>query len=100
MANQRVVGISVSKGEYQGYDYKNLVLHTLCKDEHTEGDRAQNVKIKYKNLNEALDLNLTAAEVDRLLPKDFVNLIGKEIRVFYYQYRTVTAVQVISEKKS
>lgn len=100
MANQKVVGVSVSKGEYQGFDYKNLVLHTLVKDTKTEGERAQQVKIKYKNLNEALDLNLTAAEVDRLLPKDFINLIGKEIRVFYDQYRTVTAVVVENKEKS
>lgn len=99
MANQKVVGVSVSKGEYQGFNYKNLVLHTLCKDEHTEGERAQNIKIKYKNLNTALSLNLTAAEVDNLLPKDFINLIGKEIQVYYDQYRTVTAV-VVQEKKS
>ena len=98
MANQKVVGISVSKGEYQGFNYKNLVLHTLCKDEHTEGERAQNIKIKYKNLNSALSLNLTATEVDNLLPKDFTNLIGKEIQVYYDQYRTVTAV-VVQEKK-
>ena len=99
MANQKVVGISVSKGEYQGFNYKNLVLHTLCKDEHTEGERAQNIKIKYKNLNEVLSLNLTAAEVDNLLPKDFINLIGKEIKVYYDQYRTVTEIVVV-EKKS
>ena len=41
MANSKVVGISVSSGEYKGYPFKNLVLHTLRRDEHTEGERTE-----------------------------------------------------------
>lgn len=66
MANSKVVGISVSSGEYKGYPFKNLVLHTLRRDEHTEGERTEQFKIKYKNLGSALSLNKTAAEIDRL----------------------------------
>lgn len=99
MARSKVVGISVSKGEYQGYPFKNLVLHTLRSDEHTEGERAEQVKIKYKNLDEALNLNKTSAEIDKLLPYDFRNLIGREISVYYDQYRTVTQVVVYGDTK-
>ena len=99
MAKSKVIGISVSSGKYEGYDYKNLVLHTTRTDEHSEGLRAEQLKIKYKILNEALNLNKTAAEVDRLLPKDFVNLIGKEIDVYYDQYRNVKQIIVYSPEK-
>ena len=49
MANSKVIGISVSKGKYEGHDFKNLILHTVRKDTYTEGERAE--QIKYKSLN-------------------------------------------------
>lgn len=103
MANSKVVGISVSSGEYKGYPFKNLVLHTLRRDVHTEGERTEQFKIKYKNLGSALSLNKTAAEIDRLTPADFRNLIGKEITVYYDQYRSVQQIIVYApeeQKKS
>ena len=99
MAKSKVIGVSVSSGEYQGFNYKNLVLHVTRKDEHTEGLRAEQVKIKYKNLNEALSLDKTAAEIDRLTPRDFQNLIGKEISVYYDQYRAVSSIIVYAPEK-
>ena len=103
MANSKVIGISVSKGKYEGYDYKNLILHTVRKDQYTEGERAEQIKVKFKNLGEALNLNKTAAEIDRLLPSDFSNLIGKEIICYYDQYRNVSQICVLApegDKKS
>jgi hypothetical protein len=96
MARIKVVGVSISSGEYQGFPYKNLVLHTLRKEEHTEGERAEQIKIKYKNLREAFNLDKTAAEIDRLTPRDFSDLLGKEIACYYDQYRTVTQVIVFA----
>lgn len=96
MANPKVIGVSVSKGKYEGYDYKNLVLHTVRRDQYTEGERAEQIKVKYKNLDIALGLNKTAAEIDRLIPSDFSNLIGKEIEVYYDQYRNVNHIIVLA----
>ena len=94
MAKCKVVGVSLSSGEYQGFQFKNLVLHTLRKDEHTEGERSEQIKIKYKYLNNAFNLDKTAAEIDRLLPVNFSDLIGKEVEAFYDQFRNVTSVVV------
>ena len=99
MARNQVVGVSVSVGEYQGFPYKNLILHTTRADEHTEGLKTETVKIKYKVLNDALNLNKTAAEIDRLTPADFKNLIGKEITVYYDMYRNVNSVIVYAPEK-
>lgn len=99
MAKNKVIGVSVSVGEYQGFPYKNLILHTTRTDDHTEGLKCETVKIKYKALNEALSLNKTAAEIDRLTPADFKNLIGKDITVYYDMYRNVSSVIVYAPEK-
>ena len=94
--NNKVVGISVSIGEYKGYNYKNLVLHmNYFGDQYTEGVKVGHIKVKYKNLNDVFNLNKTAAEIDNLLPNHFKNLIGKSLDVFYNQYREV--IQIVSK---
>lgn len=100
MANSKVIGISVSKGKYEGHDFKNLILHTVRKDTYTEGERAEQIKIKYKNLGQALNINKTEGEIDRLIPSDFSDLIGKEIFCYYDQYRNVTSVIVYGTDKT
>lgn len=99
MAKSKVVGVSVKSGEYQGHAYKNLVLYTLTKSKDVEGEMCEAVKIKYRNLNEALSLNMTASEVDNLGTMDFINLIGKEVSVYYDKFRNVEEVVVHSEQK-
>lgn len=95
MSKTKVVGVSVSAGEYQGFKYKNLVLHCLIYgDEYTEGERTMTVKVKYKNLNEVFNLNKTAAEIDNLNPSHFSDIIGKSINCYYNQYREVTQIVV------
>lgn len=99
MAKSKVVGVSVKSGEYQGHAYKNLVLYTLSKSKEVQGEYAETVKVKFKNLNEALSLNMTAAEIDNLGAMDFINLIGKEIEVYYDKFRNVEEVNVLSAEK-
>lgn len=100
MARLKVVGVSVKKGNYEGNAWKNLNLYTLTKDKDVEGEMCEVVKVKFKNLNEALSLNMTAAEVDNLGTYDFMNLIGKEISVYYDKYRNVEEVVVHEQKKT
>lgn len=99
MAKSKVVGVSVKSGEYQGHAYKNLVLYTLTKSKDVEGEMSETVKVKFKNLNEAFSLNMTASEVDNLGTMDFINLIGKEVSVYYDKFRNVEEVVVHSEQK-
>lgn len=99
MAKSKVVGVSVKSGEYQGHAYKNLVLYTLSKSKEVQGELAETVKVKFKNLNEALSLNMTASEIDNLGAVDFINLIGKEIEVYYDKFRNVEEVNVLTNDK-
>lgn len=94
MARLKVVGVSVKSGEYQGHAYKNLMLYTLTKDREVQGEMCETVKVKFKVVNEALQLNMTAAEVDNLGTMDFINLIGKEIAVHYDKFRNVEDIFV------
>ena len=94
MAKPKVIGVSVSSGKYEGYDYKNLIIHTARKDDYTCGERAEQIKVKYKNLNDVLGLDKTAAEIDRLQPSDFSNLIGREIDCYYDRFRNVSSIIV------
>ncbi len=101
MSNCKVVGVSVSSGEYQGYNYKNLVLHCLViGDQYTEGDRCQQYKIKWKNLNTVFNLNKTATEIDNLNPSHFKDLLGKYITCLFNQYREVISVVVEKPEKA
>ena len=99
MSKIKVIGVSVSAGEYKGYAFKNLVLHTTREDIHTNGLRAEQIKIKFRNLSDALNINRSAAEIDRLTPADFQNLIGKEISAYYDQYRQVTQIVVYGDEE-
>ena len=95
MARMKVIGVSVKSGVYQDNPYKNLILYTTYKDTSTEGLMCESVKVKFKNINDALNLNLTASEVDKLGTMDFINLIGKEIKVHYDQYGKKGSVEDI-----
>ena len=96
----KVIGIYISQGEYKDNPYKKLVINVTRKDDKTEGLRAEQYKIKYADLNDALNLNMAQTEVEKLLPKDFANLIGKEVDFFYDQWKNVKSVIIFDTPKS
>ncbi|MBQ9808334.1 MAG: hypothetical protein IJM55_05655 [Ruminococcus sp.] len=91
----KVIGISESgPSSYQGHPFHNLVLHVEVEDRYTEGKRAEQLKVKYSRLNEIFNLGKSAAEVELLHPKDFVNLVGKSVSVYYDKFRNVDTIIV------
>lgn len=100
MAVIKVIGVSESKGKYEGYDYHNLVLHTERKDLYTVGIRAEQLKIKYRFLNDIFNLGLKPEQVEHLKPKDFENLVGKNVTVSFDMYRNIESVTVVNDNNS
>ena len=43
---------------------------------------------------------MAQTEVEKLLPKDFANLIGKEVDFFYDQWKNVKSVLIYDTPKS
>lgn len=99
MAKMQVIGVSVKSGVYQDNPYKNLIIYTTYKDSSVEGLMCEPVKVKFKSINDALNLNLMASEVEKLGTIDFINLIGKEIQVHYDKYGQVEDIFIYPENK-
>ena len=79
----KVIGISESgPSSYQGHPFHNLVLHVMTDDQYTEGKRAEQLKIKYTRLKDIFNLD-DSRDVELLHPKDFRNLLGKSISVYF-----------------
>lgn len=95
----KVIGISESgPGNYQGHPFHNLVLHVETDDQYTEGKRAEQLKVKYAKLNEIFNLGKSPGEIELLHPKDFRNLVGKSVSVYYDRFRNVDTVIVHPEE--
>lgn len=99
-----VIGITESgPDKFNGVYYHNLILHTSrtdSSDNNAVGARAEQLKIKYIKLSDMFGLSMTQEEVEKLKPKDFQNLVGKEVKVYFDRYRNVDSVQVLNDNKS
>ena len=91
----RCVGVSESgpdvyvANDGKRYPYHNLILHTTREgDKYTNGARAEQLKIKYDELDEVLDLQLKDGEkAEDLHPEDFGYLIGAVLRVGFGRFQ-------------
>lgn len=90
-----VVGVQERKGNYQGFDYHNVILHVLDDNPATNcfGHTVQQVKIKFNLVKEVFGKPMSSA--------DWQNLVGEFIRVTYNRFGNVDEVKIIeSENKS
>lgn len=102
MAKLKIIGITESKGTYQGFEFHNLVLNLTTADDHTIGYKVETAKIKWKNLDEVFDLELpenTTCE-NYFDLKSFSNLLGRYCHIYYDKYRAVSEVKVEEAKAS
>jgi hypothetical protein len=100
MARNKVIGVSVSAGKFEGYDYRNLMVHTTKEDSKCVGLRAETFKIKFKFLNDGLNLNMKESDVMKLEASDFQNLIGKEVMPTFDQFRNCIGLVVFGSDKN
>ena len=98
MPKYKVVGVSESKGEYKGYEYRNLILHTECEDRYTVGVKTDKFKIKWVNLSDVFRLGLRDSEINNLTTSDFKDLLGKNVFFSFDRYGNPDRVEVIEEK--
>ena len=83
----KVVGIQEKKGNYQGTDYHNYLIHCLKDDEEALGQISEVVKVKYAKAKEVFGRVMSAHDLNEL--------IGKEIRCYYDRYGAATEIRVI-----
>lgn len=82
----KVVGLIERKGNYQGNDYHNVILHCTKEDSNAIGELTEVVKLRHGRLSEIFgkQTNLT----------DLVDLIGQTIYVYYDRFQNVQSVML------
>lgn len=83
----KVVGIQEKKGNYNGINYDNYLLHCLKNDAQAIGEISEVVKVKVANSKEVF-----GTVVDETYRR---SLVGKEIRCYYDKFGVVTEVRVL-----
>lgn len=85
----KVVGVGRSKGNYEGFDYDNYIVHGLEDDKNVVGQRATYVKVKADVFHRDLS-SITDADMSKLL--------GLMVDFGYDKYGKVQSVSVRSGK--
>lgn len=99
MARNVVIGVSVSSGIFQGYPFRNLIVHTTKEDKKCIGLRAEPYKIKFSYLRTGLNLTMEEEDIMKLEASDFKNLIGKEVQPTFDQFRNCIGLVIFGVDK-
>lgn len=86
----KVIGVQFKKGNYQGTDYHNVLLHCTKKDGEAFGELTELVKVKFSEVQEVFGKALSSA--------DWQNLIGKSIEYYCDKFGKVLKVNVITQE--
>lgn len=83
-----VRGLKKSSGQYEGYDYDNILMHCDCSDDGKMlvGEPVEVVKVKAAVFNTVCNRN----------KMDMRDLIGCQIRVFYDKYGKAEDFDVVA----
>lgn len=83
-----VRGLKRSSGNYEGYDYDNILLHCLCPDDGKmlAGEPVEIVKLKVAFFNEACNRNKLGMD----------DLIGCQIRVIYGKFSKAEDFDIVA----
>lgn len=85
----KVVGIIQKKGEYQGREYNNLMIHCIVSDRRAVGELTEVLKVRMSAVDEIFGKRMTDA--------DFDDLVGKEIRASYNRYGNVELIDILDD---
>ncbi len=87
----KIYGVKEAKGTYEGTAYHNVNLHCLDDDENANGKVCCVVKIKHAKLADVFgDNSMNLAKL--------VTLIGKDISVYYDQYKNPAHIVLRDDK--
>ena len=100
MAIRKVIGVVESKGNFNGTDYRNLVLHTTYTDQYVIGEKVEQYKAKWSNLDEVFALGLSDSEIENLDASSFSDLVGKTVKLYADRFKVLDRVFVPEESKS
>lgn len=82
-----VVGVQEKKGNYQGNDYHNYLIHCLKDDGEAFGQVTEVLKVKAAKSKEVFGKTVDFADLD--------DYVGKEIQCHYDRYGSVSVINVI-----
>jgi len=93
----KIIGIEEKIGEFEHTPYHNVYFHTAIEfnGEKNKGYCTKVYKAKYDVLEKSFGKAFTTAEI--------LNLVGKEVDLFYDEYKNVSKIEIItssSEDKS
>lgn len=82
----KLIGVQEKKGEYQGTNYHNIILHVTKQDDNALGAVTETVKVKRASVTEVFGKDMQS--------KDFEAALGKDINVFYNRYGTPQSITI------
>lgn len=85
----KVIGIIQKKGEYQGREYNNLMIHCIVSDRRAVGELTEVLKVRMAAVDEVFGKRMSDADLDEL--------VGKEIRVAYNRYGNVDYIDILDD---
>lgn len=87
-----VVGVQEKKGNYQGVDYHNVMIHCINDNPAVNcfGQTTETLKVKFALVKEVFGKPMSSA--------DWQNLIGEAIKVTYNRFGNVDEVRIIENK--
>ena len=99
----KIIGVSTSKGEFQGRNYHNLNIYvTTDFNPNVDGlgKTVETIKLRFANINVLLNLGMTEQAVENLTAKDFSTLIGRECNIYYNRFGGVESINWIENKET
>lgn len=87
----KLVGVQEKKGNYNGINYHNYLLHCLKVDGESLGEISEVVKVKVANAREVFGTAVDITYLD--------SLIGKDIRCYYDKFGVSSEIRVTEDTK-
>lgn len=81
-----VLGVQEKRGQYQGNDYHNVMLHCSKEDSDCYGVITEVIKVKFSNVSEVFGKVMSAS--------DWSNLIGCSIIANYNRFGNIEHISV------
>lgn len=89
-----VCGVQVKKGQYQGFDYHNVLIHCINDNPtpdtancQTKGQTTETIKVKFALVKEVFGKPMSSVDWD--------NLIGEQIRVFFNRFGNPDKIEIV-----
>lgn len=84
----KIIGFKTSKGNYQGYDYSNIVFYRTYENDNVDGLACEIIKVKEEVVNKFLKAHNLTLNL----------LLGENIQPVYDRNGRIIDLQLLSKK--